>query len=82
MIDITKLNAEIEQIVAREQVLRDEIAKNHRRNRGITMRLSSRLSDKSQSNGEVETFIDWAKYTMTPEDVTDEDPPAFYRGFC
>ena len=36
------------------------------------MRLSSRLSDKSQSNGEVETFIDWAKYTMTPEDVTDE----------
>ena len=27
VIDITKLNAEIEQIVAREQVLRDEIAK-------------------------------------------------------
>ena len=36
------------------------------------MRLSSRLSDKSQSNGEVETFIDWAKYTMAPEDATDE----------
>ena len=27
MIDITKLNAEIEQIVAKEQILRDEIAK-------------------------------------------------------
>ena len=27
VIDITKLNAEIEQIVAREQVLRDEIAR-------------------------------------------------------
>lgn len=27
VIDIAKLNAEIEQIVAREQVLRDEIAK-------------------------------------------------------
>ena len=27
VIDIVKLNAEIEQIVAREQVLRDEIAK-------------------------------------------------------
>ncbi len=34
------------------------------------MRLSSRLSDKS--NGEVEAFIDWDQYTMNPEDETDE----------
>ena len=36
------------------------------------MRLSSRLSDKSKNNGEVEAFIDWDKYTMNPEDETDE----------
>ena len=34
------------------------------------MRLSSRLSDKS--NGEVEAFIDWDKYTTNPEDEIDE----------
>ena len=36
------------------------------------MRLSSRLSDKSKSNGEVEAFIDWDKYTTNPEDEIDE----------
>lgn len=34
------------------------------------MRLSSRLSDKS--NGEVETFIDWDKYTTNPNDAIDD----------
>ena len=36
-IDIVKLNAQIEEIVAREQVLRDEIAKDNRGNRGVSM---------------------------------------------
>lgn len=32
------------------------------------MRLSSRLSDKSESHGEIESFIDWEKYTITPDE--------------
>ena len=36
------------------------------------MRLSSRLSDKSKSNGEVEAFIDRDKYTTISEEETDE----------
>ena len=32
------------------------------------MRLSSRLSDKSKNHGEIESFIDWEKYTISAED--------------
>ena len=35
------------------------------------MRLSSRLSDKSKNNGEIESFIDWEKYTISAEDSED-----------
>ena len=35
------------------------------------MRLSSRLSDKSKNHGEIESFIDWEKYTISPEDSED-----------
>lgn len=33
------------------------------------MRLSSRLSDKSKNHGEIESFIDWEKYTISPEEA-------------
>ena len=36
------------------------------------MRLSSRLSDKSENNGVIESFIDWDKYTTTPEEETED----------
>lgn len=36
------------------------------------MRLSSRLSDKSKNTGEIESFIDWEKYTISPEEETEE----------
>lgn len=36
------------------------------------MRLSSRLSDKSKNYGEIESFIDWEKFTIVPDDATDE----------
>lgn len=36
------------------------------------MRLSSRLSDKSKNHGEIESFIDWDKYTIVPEEETDD----------
>lgn len=36
------------------------------------MRLSSRLSDKSKNNGEIESFIDWEKYTIVPEEETED----------
>ena len=36
------------------------------------MRLSSRLSDKSKNHGEIESFIDWDKYTISPEEETEE----------
>ena len=36
------------------------------------MRLSSRLSDKSKSHGEIESFIDFEKYTTIEDEVTDE----------
>ena len=36
------------------------------------MRLSSRLSDKSENNGTIESFIDWDKYSTSPEEVTDD----------
>ena len=36
------------------------------------MRLSSRLSDKSKNTGEIESFIDWEKYTNSPEEETEE----------
>lgn len=36
------------------------------------MRLSSRLSDKDKNHGEVEAFIDSAKYTSIEKDATDE----------
>ena len=36
------------------------------------MRLSSRLSDKSENHGEIESFIDWEKYTTLPEEETEE----------
>lgn len=36
------------------------------------MRLSSRLSDKSENHGEIESFIDWEKYTTSPEEETEE----------
>lgn len=35
------------------------------------MRLSSRLSDKSKNHGEIESFIDWEKYTIVPEEETE-----------
>ena len=35
------------------------------------MRLSSRLSDKSKNHGEIESFIDWEKYTISPEEAED-----------
>ena len=38
------------------------------------MRLSSRLSDKSKNTGEIESFIDWEKYTISPEEETEEVP--------
>lgn len=36
------------------------------------MRLSSRLSDKSKNHGEIESFIDWEKYTIVPEEETED----------
>lgn len=36
------------------------------------MRLSSRLSDKNKNNGEIESFIDWEKYTISPEEETED----------
>ena len=36
------------------------------------MRLSSRLSDKDKNHGEVESFIDFEKYTFVKEEATDE----------
>lgn len=33
------------------------------------MRLSSRLSDKSKNHGEIESFIDWERYTISPEEA-------------
>lgn len=36
------------------------------------MRLSSRLSDKSKSHGEIESFIDFEKYTLLEEEATDD----------
>lgn len=36
------------------------------------MRLSSRLSDKSENHGEIESFIDWEKYTISPEEETED----------
>lgn len=36
------------------------------------MRLSSRLSDKSKNSGEIESFIDWGKYTLVPEEETED----------
>lgn len=35
------------------------------------MRLSSRLSDKSENHGTIESFIDWEKYTISPEEETE-----------
>lgn len=36
------------------------------------MRLSSRLSDKSKLSGEIESFIDWEKYTTVKEEETED----------
>lgn len=36
------------------------------------MRLSSRLSDKSKNHGEIESFIDWEKFTTSSDDATEE----------
>lgn len=36
------------------------------------MRLSSRLSDKSENHGEIESFIDWDQYTTSPEEETED----------
>lgn len=36
------------------------------------MRLSSRLSDKSKNHGEIESFIDWEKYTTSPDEETED----------
>ena len=36
------------------------------------MRLSSRLSDTNENNGIIESFIDWGKYTISPEEATDD----------
>lgn len=36
------------------------------------MRLSSRLSDKDENHGEIESFIDWNKYTTSPEEETED----------
>ena len=38
------------------------------------MRLSSRLSDTNENNGIIESFIDWEKYTLSPEEATDDNP--------
>ena len=35
------------------------------------MRLSSRLSDKNKNNGEIESFIDWEKYTVVEDEETE-----------
>ena len=36
------------------------------------MRLSSRLSDKNKNTGEIESFIDWERYTISPEEEAEE----------
>lgn len=36
------------------------------------MRLSSRLSDKGENHGEIESLIDWDKYTTSPEEETED----------
>ncbi len=36
------------------------------------MRLSSRLSDKIKNAGEIESFIDWERYTISPEEETED----------
>lgn len=36
------------------------------------MRLSTRLSDKNKNFGEIESFIDWGKYTISPEEESEE----------
>lgn len=36
------------------------------------MRLSSRLSDETKSHGEIESFIDFEKYTILEDEVTDD----------
>ena len=36
------------------------------------MRLSSRLSDKSKNTGEIESFIDLERYTVSPEEETED----------
>lgn len=36
------------------------------------MRLSSRLSDKKENNGAIESFIDWDRYTISPEEETED----------
>ncbi len=36
------------------------------------MRLSSRLSDKSENNGTIESFVDWDRYTISPEEETED----------
>lgn len=36
------------------------------------MRLSSRLSDKSKNTGEIESFIDLGRYTVSPEEITED----------
>ena len=35
------------------------------------MRLSTRISDKSKNNGEIDSFIDWKKYTISSEDESE-----------
>ena len=36
------------------------------------MRLSSRLSDKNKNTGEIESFIDLERYTVSPEEETED----------
>ena len=36
------------------------------------MRLSTRLSDKNKNFGKIESFIDWGKYTISPEEESEE----------
>ena len=36
------------------------------------MRLSSRLSDKSKNTGEIESFIDLERYTVSPEEESED----------
>ena len=36
------------------------------------MRLSTRLSDKNKNFGEIESFIDWGRYTISPEEESEE----------